>query len=304
MPSNRQQTIMIVVVLLAGIVLLAGLRALVVRVVHEQRALTEPIGYKVSPQPREFVGNGHLVSALIWSNRDAEIVRAEVLYRQKEQEDFHSSAMQRAGAGHYWAGELPALAMGEWYAYYITAIDSAGASVSVPESAPRERLMHTRWESPVNVWVQVVYLALMIGAVIFLLHALYYGLLILFGRMGELAQKATSSRAHQSLRWGWLALFLGGIPLSVHLYTAALGVGRGWGGWPLGHNFGDTRTELLLLFFGVVLLLRWDLFRFSPTRPRKPRFSNAIFGWLVLAGAILTLILYCIPPGLFLQTIA
>jgi hypothetical protein len=194
--------------------------------------------------------------------------------------------------------------MGESYEYYITVIDSGGASASIPEPAPRERLMRVRWESPVNVWVQVVYLVLMIGAVIFLLHALYYGLLILFGRMGELAQKATSSRAHQSLRWGWLALFAAGIPLSVYIHLTALGVGRGWGGWPLGRSFGDTRTELLLLFFGVVLLLRWDLFRFSPTRPRKPRFSNVIFGWLILAGAILALVLHCIPPGLFLQTSA
>ncbi|OPX23280.1 MAG: hypothetical protein B1H03_02155 [Planctomycetales bacterium 4484_113] len=302
MPSNRQQIMMIFIVLLAGVLLFVTLRSAIVQKTYEEKALTEPIGYRMVVDGCEGVGRGHLVSAAIWSNRDAEIVRVEILYRQKGQDDFLSVPMQLVGTDDRWVGELPALSMGESYSYYITAIDGAGASVSIPPSAPQEPLLRTRWESPVNPWVQLLYLTLMIGAAVFLLHGVYYVLLILFGRMGELAQKATASRAHQSVRWGWLTLFVAGIVLSTYLHGAALGVGRGWGGWPPGHNFADIRTEVLLLFFGIILLVRWDLFRFSPTRLRKPRFSNAIFGWLVLAGAILTLLLYCFPPRLFVQT--
>lgn len=301
MPSNRQQIMMIIVVLLAGILLFVGLYHAIAGEVYEEKALTEAIGYEVTPHAWALVGSGHLVSGAIWSNRDAQIVRAEVLYRQSGKDDFLSAAMHRVGSGNLWAGELPPLPMGESYFYYITAIDSVGASVSVPPSAPEKALMHTRWESPVCPWVQVLYLVLTLGAGIFLLHAVYYGLLVLFGNMGELAQKATASRAHQSMRWAWLALLVGGVIVSAYLHNAALGVGRGWGGWPIGRSFGDTRTELLLLFFGVLLLLRWDLFRFSPTRRRRPRFSNAVFGWLILGGAVLTLVLYAICPALFVQ---
>jgi len=142
----------------------------------------------------------------------------------------------------------------------------------------------------------------MIGTLFFFIHALYYGLLILFGKMGDLAQNATANKAHQALRWGWLAFFLGGILVGGFVSASALGANNFFSGWPFGSDITDTKTEFLLVYFGIVILLRADLFRFTPSVKRTGRITNRAFSWLIVLGSILTALVYAIPHSYFFQS--
>jgi len=276
-------------------VVLFGFYNTVSPLVYRKTDPGEPIGYIYQPVKFANVGRGHLVHALIWSNREALIVKADLYYRIAGEPGFHGTLMERIGGSSYYAAELPPRPRGETYEYYITAVDSAGASVSIPENAPGETVMKVRWRSSVNLWLVLIQLGLLFGSGVFLLHTLYYAFLITFGNMGDLAQLATSARAHTALRWGWLALLIGGIPLSLYVSGASFGWDESWRPWPFGADVHDTRTLYLLIYFGIVLLVRRDLFRFTPTAPHRPPVSNKLFGWLILIGALLTLLAYAVP---------
>ncbi len=295
MPSGRQTFFRVLTILIAGMVVLFGFYNTVSPLVYRKTDPGEPIGYIYQPVKFANVGRGHLVHALIWSNREALIVKADLYYRIAGEPGFHGTLMERIGGSSYYAAELPPRPRGETYEYYITAVDSAGASVSIPENAPGETVMKVRWRSSVNLWLVLIQLGLLFGSGVFLLHTLYYAFLITFGNMGDLAQLATSARAHTALRWGWLALLIGGIPLSLYVSGASFGWDESWRPWPFGADVHDTRTLYLLIYFGIVLLVRRDLFRFTPTAPHRPPVSNKLFGWLILIGALLTLLAYAVP---------
>jgi len=295
MPTNRQAFFIAVTVLIAGLVFLFGFHNSVSPRIYLKTDPGEPIGFRHRPVKYASVGQGHLVTAEIWSYREALIVRAELHYRPKGDPSFQGKMMERVGSGVWFAGEIPSQGKGEVFEYYLTAIDSAGAAAAIPENAPETLLPTVRWKSNLNLWVVLVQLVLLIGAGIYLLHAVYFALLLVFGGLGDLARKATASRAHAALRWGALALLIGGIPLGIYINGASSGWEEAWAPWPFGYNLNDTRTLYLLLYFGIILLLRQDLFRFTPTPLRPPRFTNRTFGWLILLGALLTLLSYAIP---------
>ncbi|OGK11126.1 MAG: hypothetical protein A2Y63_06075 [Candidatus Riflebacteria bacterium RBG_13_59_9] len=295
MPTNRQSLFTALTVLIAGIIFLFGFHNSVSPRVYAKFNPEEMIGFRHKPEKYASVGQGHLVNAEIWSYRDALIVRSELHYRIKGEPLFQGKMMERISSGVWYAAEIPTQPKGETSEYYITAIDSAGLPISIPENAPETQLPTVRWKSDLNLWVVLFHLVLLIGAGIYLMHALYYALLLVFGGLGDLAQKATASRAHAAIRWGWVIMLVGGVPLAIYITGSCFGQQEIWAPWPFGNSLNDSRTLYLLLFFGIMLLLRWDLFRFSPTRPTPPRFSNRTFGWLVLAGALFTLLSYAIP---------
>jgi len=294
-PTNRQAIFVALIVIIAGLIFLFGFHNSVSPLVYRKADPTEAIGYIHQPVKYGNVGQGHLISASIWSYRNALIVRAELHYRLKGDPAFQGKMMERVGSSVYYVAEIPSQAKGEVFEYYITAIDSGGASVAIPENAPETHLPTVHWKSHMNLWIVLLQLVMLFGAGIYLLHALYYALLLVFGGMGDLAQKATASRAHAAMRWGWLALLIGGVPLAIYITGASFGWQDAWGPWPFGHSLNDSRSLYLLLYFGIILLLRWDLFRFTPTALREPRFSNRILGWLILLGSLLTLLSYAVP---------
>ncbi len=295
MPSNRQAFFVALTVFLAAVCILLALHNSVSPLIFRLTNPDESIGYIHKPIKYANVGQGHLVSAQIWSYRESLIVRANLHYRQKGAPDFTHVQMDRIGNSVYFAAALPAQQKGQVYEYYVTAQDSFGDSVFIPESAPNGPLPPVTWRSNVNLWLVLLQLVFMLGSGIYMMHATYYALLIVFGRQGNLAQKATSGRAHAALRWGWLALLMGGTVLSTYVTGITTGWLNCWAPWPAGVKIDDTRALYLLIFFGVILILRLDLFRFSPTARRAPWLSNRIFGWLILAGAALTLLSYLIP---------
>jgi hypothetical protein len=295
MPTNRQAFFIALTVLIAAAVSLFALHSSVSPLVYKLAVSTEPIGYIMKPEKSAAVGQGHVVLTEIWSYREAYIVRALLRYRRAGDPQFTEMEMNRLGSSVYYAAVLPAQQKGQSFEYYISAQDSEGESVIIPDAAPNGPIPSVTWQSNVNLWTVLFHLVLLIGSAMFGLHAIYYSLLIVFGRQGELAQKATSSRAHSALRWGWLTLAIGGIPLTIYITGVTIGWQNCWTPWPAGASIDDSRTVYLLIYLGAIILLRMDLFRFSPTERRQPWLSNRLFGWLIIAGAGLTLLSYLIP---------
>jgi len=276
--------------------------AVVTPVTYEELSPEEPIGYSLRVGKKEYVGQPHLVTVSLWSNRKLRIIDASIRYMMPGEDVPRSAKLYQVGSGRFWAGELPPAGLGERVLWYVEAIDEAGASVNIPRQAPQPPLFYTRWERKVNPYLLALHISLMIGTLFFFIHALYYGLLILFGKMGDLAQNATANKAHQALRWGWLAFFLGGILVGGFVSASALGANNFFSGWPFGSDITDTKTEFLLVYFGIVILLRADLFRFTPSVKRTGRITNRAFSWLIVLGSILTALVYAIPHSYFFQS--
>jgi hypothetical protein len=295
MPTNRQAFFIALTVVIAAAVSLFALHNSVSPLAYRLTDSKEPIGYIHQPDKYADVGQGQLVYAEIWSYREAYIARAVIRYRRIGDTKFTEAEMNRIGTSVYFAAVLPAQQKGQGFEYYISAQDSGGETVIVPDTAPNGPMPSVTWQSNVNLWTVLFQLVLLVGAAIFGLHAIYYALLIVFGRQGELAQKATSSRAHSAIRWGSLTLVVGGIPLAIYITGTAIGWQNCWSPWPIGRSISDSRTLYLLIYLAVILLLRMDLFRFSPTERRQPWLTNRTFGWLILIGAGLTLLSYLIP---------
>lgn len=294
MPVSRQKWILAFTVAVAAVVLLVLVYLLLTPEMLSQKDPSQPFGFQVFVKGRGEVGKPNLVIGYLWSNRGTEVNKAEIRHKAKGEEAFHTTPMQRLGAGIAWVGELPPGSISERIFWYITLQDDRGETLNIPVMAPKQ-LLSTRFGREVNPYVLAVHTILLVGGLVFLFHTLYFSLLILFGRMGELSQNVTTNKAHQSLRWGWLSYFLGAVPLGMYVASSAYGVSNFWSGWPFGTDIKDTRAEILLIYFGIAILLRKDQFRFVPSVKRTGRISNRAFAWLIVIGIALAALLYVLP---------
>ncbi len=295
MPVKRQKWIISTVVALSAVILYYFITLILTPKVASQNDPRLPISYSVEIKRIERVGNNLLVSGSFQSNRGAEIERAEIRFRHRGEQVFRSTSMKQVNRGAYWVGELPALGISEVMEWYITIFDTEGTTANIPSNAPRNPLFTTKWERQINPSILASKFMFILGALIFLFHSLYYASLILFGRMGDLAQNATTNKAHQSLRWGWLSFFLGAVPISMYISAVTSGIQHAWGGWPVGNSFTDTASELLLIYFGSIILLRVDQFYFTPSVRKTGRISNKLMAWLILIGFLVTMLLAITP---------
>ena len=129
------------------------------------------------------------------------------------------------------------------------------------------------------------------GHILFMFATIFFGLLTVFTAVdlargkGNLASQSCfcclplSPLILGDYRWESLLL-------AQHLET-------GWGGWPIGHDITDTKTEILLLFWFITFLLSWQALR-----GRKMTISNKTYSFLVILSFAVTFITFLIPHSL------
>lgn len=285
---GRRTMVLIAVVLMGAGTLFAAFYAIVTPDMYRSTDPARPFGYVLVPDDDERLGQSHLVTVSIWSHRDATIQAATLHYRLANQTRFTSAPMTHVGRGSTWAAELPELdAAGRWF-YYVSARDDRGGTINIPEHAPDKPLPSTRWEARVNLVVLSIHIVLMLGAILFLFHTVYYHLLILFAGTDVANPYPLGRKAQRAMLWGWLTFFVGGIPLGIYVSGKAFGWANAWGAWPLGTDITDTKTQFLLLYWLIPLLLR-------------KRIGERRTAWLSMLGAVLTTIVYAIPHSYFVQ---
>lgn len=252
-----------------------------------------PLRYRLDPDDDEREGRDHVVAVTAWADGRSAAPTVTLRYRDGAAGPFQARALQRLPDGRTFAGSIPPVPPGHRVFYYLE-VRGAGAEARVPAGAPDGPLLHVRWERAVNPFLLALHITLMVGALFFLVHAVHYA-----ARSARLGG-SLAGKAHAGLRWGWLCFAVGGIPLGIVVSGTAFGWSRAWGGWPLGGDVTDTKTEALALYWAVVLLLRADLFPAVGPRVR-PLVSDRVLSRLALAGAGLTAVVYAIPHSYFSQ---
>lgn len=299
-PGRRRARVLVATVAVAGLMFYAVFLAIVTPDALHSTDM-DAIGYRFEPDDDEKVATGHTITAHAWPQGNARQVTATIHYRPAVSDQFRALPMQRIGPGPLFAAELPSLEEGQRAFYYLNLRDDLGRSVNIPESAPAGPLLHVRWEGHVNTAILAAHITLMIGALFFLVHAIHFSLLILGARAAGSSRGGLVAKVHRGVRWGWTCFFVGGIPLGIYVSGTALGWGNAWGGWPLGSDITDTKTEILIVYWAIVLALRLDLFAPGPAARLWSPISDRGTAILILAGAALTAIVYAIPHSYFLQ---
>jgi len=295
---DKRGWIIVGLTLAVGAGFFAAFYVLVTPTMYRSTDPSLPFGFVVVPDDDEYVGHAHLVTGSFWSHTSAPVTSVTMYYYGAHQPTLRAVSMQRIGQGDSWAGELPALGAGERYFYYFTARDGAGSTVNVPSNAPEKPLIDVRWENRIDLLVLTLHITLMIGATFFLVHSVYYALLMLTSASDGVG---VPRKAHRAMRWGWLAFFIGGVPLGIYVSGAALGWQNAWGGWPLGVDLTDTKTEVLVVSWAIALLARPDLWREGGLGVPWRSVKNRSFAVLILVGALLTVLVYAIPHSYFFQ---
>jgi hypothetical protein len=95
-------------------------------------------------------------------------------------------------------------------------------------------------------------------------------------------------------RWVLLFSFLGGWPLGFALNWQRFGVM--WEGYPFGYDVTDNKTQILFVFWFVVMLLsRRSFFGRHQGRDLAP---ERVYAWAVISSAVVSLALYLVPHSL------
>lgn len=292
---TKQKLVLIGTIMLAGVFLYIGFFFIITPDIRRLTDPTKPINYIYPVDDDQYSGRKHFLTGSFWSTSD-EIASIKVFYKQKEETSFRESVMQRVKDGHTYVDEIESLPKGKRFFYYIEAKTTKGEIERIPPNAPQIPLLWVTFEGRPNLYLLVLHIILVVGAIFFLIHALYFGLIVLTqgspnGLVGPVLKKF-----YDSIFIGWLSFTIGTVPLGY--YVAYVAFGTGWGGIPIGNDITDNKTLLMVIYWGILLLLRLDIPR---KRESLRRVSNKGFVFLFLLGILITIIVYMIPHSIFFQ---
>ncbi len=190
----------------------------------------------------------------------------------------------RVGDTNWWAAELPTDEIGVRSYFYIKAYDGAGNELVLPESAGNESAgkysyYKYRHEGKPWFWALWLHVLLMVIAILFFIHAVYFALVTVMGDENRFKELVCSTHA------GVLAFFITGFPLGWIIEKQVLG--NYWEGIPFGWDITDSKTLFIFIFWLIPLFIR----RKSPRKTRK-------FAWAVLSAGVFTILMYMIPHSL------
>jgi hypothetical protein len=234
----------------------------------------------------------------VWFRAEGKVERVRVLYREAGEDASGSVTLDRVGGGAVYAGELPALDLGESLAFHFVVETERGATplregegitpereFTVPAGAPGEaRPFRVTFEGDASPAVLVLHVGLTALAPLFLLHALFSVFLALRGRFSEKGGlRAELRKAHLNALAATALFFVGAVPLGILANRARYGTL--FEGWPFGNDATSTLTEVVLLAWVALLLWRADLLR---ARGAEKPVADRLFPLLFLLALALT----------------
>ena len=142
-----------------------------------------------------------------------------------------------------------------------------------------------KFKGPVSAFVLIPHIVLLFASIYFSFMALFYGIDLMRGR-------DSLRQASVSVLLTFFAGLIGGIIIGIEVTHEVFG-GSGWGGWPLGNDITDTKTEIFLLFWMIAMVFGW-----GGLSGRKLAISNNTFGIMIMISFIITLAAFLVPHSL------
>jgi hypothetical protein len=133
---------------------------------------------------------------------------------------------------------------------------------------------------------------IIVGHILFMFATIFFGLMAVFTSIDLARGKGRMQRSVLFVLLTLISAFIGGIPLGIAVSAQTFG-GSGWGGWPIGHDITDTKTEVLLLFWLITSLLS-----LNGLANKKMVISSKTYAFLVTISFIVTFITFLIPHSI------
>jgi len=182
-------------------------------------------------------------------------------------------------------GNLPAGEIGERLVYRIELTKDGDLKASMAPAKERGYLL--KYKGPVSAFVLIPHIVLMFAGVFCSFMALFYGFDLMLG-------KKKVKQAAIAVLLSFFCGFIGGVLIGIEVTHEVFG-GSGWGGWPVGNDVTDTKTEIFLLFWLVTMIFGW-----AGLSGRKLKISNKTFGVMIIISFIITLAAFLIPHSISL----
>ncbi|MDD3642461.1 MAG: hypothetical protein PHQ19_03250 [Candidatus Krumholzibacteria bacterium] len=209
-------------------------------------------------------------------------VEPSLVYRVGGAELLETLPMERSGP--LWTASLPSLERGRRIEYGFRLVPAGDESPARPVTT---RLFRIKYKGEVSPTVLVLHILCMFASFFFIVESvLGAGAILARGEPKEFTVAMT--------RWVVLFSFLGGWPLGWVLNWQRFGVM--WEGFPFGYDVTDNKTQILFLFWLVVVLLSWRSF-FGRRQGRDPA-PVRVYAWAVLVSAAVSLALFLVPHSL------
>jgi len=293
---GRARGVLVFMVVAAGLFLYYGFYKMITPTMYRLTDPSAPINYVLVPDRSEYGHSGHFIRVDVWPTGENKELSVKVLFKKKTDDKFYEGNMQRVMESNVYAFIVPPLEKGQRWFYYIQAAGAGGNAVKIPPNAPDKPLPWVTYEGRVSLYILSIHIALVVGSIFFLIHALYFSLLIL--TRARASDSPTLMKCYRSVMLGWLSFFLGAVPLGIYVSYVTFGAGNQWGAFPFGKDITDNKTQLEIIIWLIILLTRIDLLK---GKPSAARVTARAFTWLVVVGIVVTAAVYMIPHSLFLQ---
>jgi hypothetical protein len=154
-------------------------------------------------------------------------------------------------------------------------------------------------EAPMGRTILATHIVLAFGALMFLVHTLYFNLNI-FARKSN----GWFLRAYRSLFWAWLSFTIGTIALGIPITWYTFGVG--FMPWPTQGltnpgDITDTKSSALVVFWAILLLSYFRAYRASLSGTLDFSRARNFAIWTFIA-ILATVVVFMIPHSQFMQS--
>jgi hypothetical protein len=182
-------------------------------------------------------------------------------------------------------GNLPAGEIGKRLNYRIELSLNGVLKASMAPANARGYLL--KYKGQVSSFVLIPHILLMFAGVFSSFMALFYGFDLILG-------KRKVKQAAIAVLLSFFCGFIGGVLIGIEVSHEVFG-GSGWGGWPIGNDVTDTKTEIFLIFWLVTMIFGW-----LGLSGKKLKISNKTFGAMIIVSFIVTLAAFLIPHSISL----
>jgi hypothetical protein len=127
--------------------------------------------------------------------------------------------------------------------------------------------------------------------ILFMFATIFFGLMAVFTSIDLARGKGDLKKSVFFLLLTLVSSVLGGLAFGIEVTRQTFG--EGWGGWPIGHDWTDTKTEILILFWLVTFFLSAKgLFG------QKMAISRKTYASLIIISFVVTFITFLIPHSI------
>jgi len=263
------------IALILTVVLLVVARTMSTR--HDETFKAESSGVTLAHETvTEDFGQGPKLEI---SSSETAKVRAIVLYSETAGGPYQSLEMESRQGG--FTATLPVMEKGKKWFYHIEVYKDNIKLATFPP----ERDQFIKFKGHISSIILIPHILLMFGTI-------FFGLMAVFTSIDVARGKGDARRSVIFLLLTFTCAFIGGIPLGIAVSQQTFG-GSGWGGWPLGDDVTDTKTEVLLLFWLVTILLSM-----RALSGRKMAIPHGAYSFLVILSFVVTFVTFLIPHSL------